>query len=85
MPLPALQTLLYQVEDGIATVTLNRPEKMNAFTPLMRGVDRVMDGVVWARNNAPILSGTAVFLLVVRPRFVLRWARRGRSWFPAGA
>jgi enoyl-CoA hydratase/carnithine racemase len=36
MPLPALQTLLYQVEDGIATVTLNRPEKMNAFTPLMR-------------------------------------------------
>ena len=48
-----------------------------AFTPLMRGVDRVMDGVAWARNNAPILSGTAVFLLVVRPRFVLRWARRG--------
>jgi enoyl-CoA hydratase/carnithine racemase len=29
-------TLLYAVEDGIATITLNRPEKMNAFTPQMR-------------------------------------------------
>ena len=36
MPLPTLETLLYSVEDGIATVTLNRPEKMNAFTALMR-------------------------------------------------
>ena len=36
MPLPALETLLYSVEDGIATVTLNRPAKMNAFTALMR-------------------------------------------------
>ena len=30
------ETLLYGVEDGIATVTLNRPEKMNAFTAQMR-------------------------------------------------
>ena len=30
------ETLLYSVEDGIATVTLNRPEKMNAFTAQMR-------------------------------------------------
>ena len=36
MTLPALETLLYNVEDGIATVTLNRPEKMNAFTGQMR-------------------------------------------------
>ncbi len=36
MSLPALSTLLYSVEDGIATVTLNRPEKMNAFTGQMR-------------------------------------------------
>jgi enoyl-CoA hydratase/carnithine racemase len=36
MALPALQTLLYVVADGIATITLHRPEKMNAFTALMR-------------------------------------------------
>ena len=36
MTLPALETLLYNVEDGIATVTLNRPEKMNSFTAQMR-------------------------------------------------
>ena len=36
MALPPLQTLLYAVDDGIATVTLNRPEKMNAFTTQMR-------------------------------------------------
>ncbi len=30
------ETLLYSVEGGIATVTLNRPERMNAFTPQMR-------------------------------------------------
>ncbi len=36
MALPNLSTVLYDVKDGIATVTLNRPEKMNAFTTLMR-------------------------------------------------
>ena len=28
-------TLLYEVERGIATITLNRPERMNAFNPDM--------------------------------------------------
>lgn len=32
----SLQTLLYSVDDGVATVTLNRPQRMNAFTPRMR-------------------------------------------------
>lgn len=36
MPLPALQTLRYEVDNGVATVTLNRPEKLNAFTTQMR-------------------------------------------------
>ena len=32
----SFETLLYSVDDGIATVTLNRPDRMNAFTPRMR-------------------------------------------------
>ena len=36
MALNDLQTLHYEVQDGIATITLHRPEKLNAFTPQMR-------------------------------------------------
>ena len=28
-----LETVLYDVRDGVATITLNRPEAMNAWTP----------------------------------------------------
>ncbi|HRH74765.1 YqjK-like family protein [Zoogloea sp.] len=48
-----------------------------AFTPVFAGVDRVVNGVLWARDNAPILSGLAIFLVVARPRAALRWVRRG--------
>ena len=32
---PVFETLLYAVGDGIATITLNRPDRMNAFTNQM--------------------------------------------------
>ncbi len=35
MTQPTFETLLYAVDEGIATVTLNRPEKLNAFTAKM--------------------------------------------------
>src|SRR5436305_9738326 len=31
----AFQEILYDVADGVATITLNRPERLNAFTPTM--------------------------------------------------
>ena len=36
MALPELKTLQYQVDAGVATVTLNRPDKLNAFNTAMR-------------------------------------------------
>ncbi|MBS0334472.1 MAG: crotonase/enoyl-CoA hydratase family protein [Proteobacteria bacterium] len=33
--MPEFETLLYDVAEGVATITLNRPDRMNAFTPKM--------------------------------------------------
>ena len=51
--------ILYAVEDGIATLTLNRPEKLNAYTPEMG--DEVVAAFRHARESedvrAVILTG----------------------------
>ena len=36
MPLPTLETTRYSVDDGIATITLHRPDKLNAYDLRMR-------------------------------------------------
>ena len=36
MALPTQQALVYDVRDGVATITLHRPERLNAFTARMR-------------------------------------------------
>ncbi|WP_255355856.1 enoyl-CoA hydratase-related protein, partial [Frankia sp. CpI1-P] len=35
MPLKDLTTVLYEVDDHVATITLNRPERLNSFTETM--------------------------------------------------
>jgi len=44
MAQPTFETLRYSVEEGIATITLNRPEKLNAFnTQMMREMIAAFD------------------------------------------
>ena len=45
------QHILYEVEQKIATITLNRPDRMNAWTPIMeRDVRHAMEAA--ARTTA---------------------------------
>lgn len=52
-----MSDLLYEVKDRIATITLNRPDKLNAFTGPM--ID------AWARSLAEAQADDAVHVIVV--------------------
>ena len=61
------QAILYTVEDGIATVTLNRPDRMNALTPALQAemhrrfdeadADRAVRVIILTGNGAAFCAG----------------------------
>src|SRR3981081_276385 len=49
------QHILYEVSEKIATITLNRPDRMNAWTPIMeRDVRRAMEAAA-ADDNVRVI------------------------------
>jgi 2-(1,2-epoxy-1,2-dihydrophenyl)acetyl-CoA isomerase len=54
-----VETVLYSEEDTVATITLNRPEQLNAMTdPLMRGISEALARVEADQNiRAVVLTG----------------------------
>ncbi|OHB27626.1 MAG: enoyl-CoA hydratase [Phenylobacterium sp. RIFCSPHIGHO2_01_FULL_69_31] len=57
--MPSFETLLYAVEDGVATITLNRPDKLNAFnTQMMKDLIAAFDETDGDDNvRAVIITG----------------------------
>jgi enoyl-CoA hydratase/carnithine racemase len=53
------QHILYEVGDKIATITLNRPDRMNAWTPIMeRDVRHAMEAAAADENvRVIVLTG----------------------------
>ena len=52
------QHILYEVSEKIATITLNRPDRMNAWTPIMeRDVRRAMEAAA-ADDNVRVIVFT---------------------------
>ena len=53
-----LETVLYDVSEGIATVTLNRPESMNAWTPRLSDDLAIAMGAADADDNVRVVIVT---------------------------
>lgn len=58
MAAPGFQTILYAVANGVARITLNRPEKLNAISPQML---RELHDALWEADD-----DTAVHCVVLR-------------------
>jgi hypothetical protein len=50
---------------------------VEAVEGVLARVDRLRDGISWLRHHAPAVSILVLVLLALRPRFTLRWLRRG--------
>lgn len=60
-----------------------------ALTPWFAAGDKVCEGARWLKRHPGIAVAGTVALLVARPRFAFRWARRGvvawQAWRRANA
>jgi hypothetical protein len=50
---------------------------LGAIDDVLNQVDRLRDGVEWLRRHAPVVATIGLLLLVLRPRFTMRWIKRG--------
>ncbi len=50
---------------------------VSALRPVFSAADTIYAGFDWIKRNPEWLAGTAVVVVVVRPKFALRLARRG--------
>jgi enoyl-CoA hydratase/carnithine racemase len=71
------EQILYEVADGIATVTLNRPGKLNAWTPVME--NEVYDAMAAAAHDV-----VRVILLTAPAALLLRRGHRAADQFSDG-
>lgn len=52
-------------------------EQSAGFSPAFSFADRLHDGIATLRRHPEWVVGALAFMLVARPRFVWRWAKRG--------
>jgi hypothetical protein len=50
---------------------------LRAMDEVLNQVDRLRDGIEWLRRHAPVVATIGLILLVLRPRFTMRWIKRG--------
>ena len=63
--------ILVEQADAVLTITLNRPEKLNAYTPVMMGE---LISAVTAAMSSPIITGVYAFSFSGRLRVIRRTA-----------
>ena len=63
----AYQEILYEVREGVATVTLNRPDKLNAYVPEMGNEIVEAFGAARADDSVGCVVVTGACLLYTSP------------------
>lgn len=71
------QDIRYEVRDRVATVTLHRPEKLNAFTRRMR--DELIDTL---GASPDVKEGIAAFLEKRAPQFPMKPSSDLSAFYP---